>query len=52
MKALKFVPIKAIGHTEELQVTTFCDNWENVETRATMYVPTRQTCVVKSNLLQ
>ena len=33
-KALKFVVIKAVVHTIELQLTTFFDNWENVQARA------------------
>ena len=34
LKALKFVRIKMVDHTEELQLITPCDNWENVEARA------------------
>jgi len=26
--------VKVVGHTEELQLITFCNNWENVEERA------------------
>jgi len=37
-----------IGHIEELQLITLCDNWENVEARA-LY--TMRVCVVKSNLI-
>ena len=34
MRELQFVWIKVVGHTEKLQLTTFCGNWENVELRA------------------
>jgi len=32
--AMKFIWIKVVGHTEELQLMTFCDKRENVEARA------------------
>ena len=34
------------ARTEELQLLTFCDNWENVEARV---LCTRRACVLKSN---
>ena len=43
--AVKTESVRTDGHTEELQLSTFCDNWENVEAR---YLCTRHACVVKS----
>ena len=46
VKTLKLIQIKLVGHSEELQLLTFCDNWENVETRS-LY--TGYACVNKNN---
>ena len=37
-----------VGDTDELQLLTFCDNWQNVEARVLCM---RCACVVKSNLI-
>ena len=37
-----------VGHAEELQLLTFCENWENVEPRV---LCTRRAFVGKSDLI-
>ena len=45
--------IKVVGHTEELQLITFCDNWKMLKQELCTHEACCVVlcCVVKSNLI-